>query len=103
MADNEILDSQITASSVFSSVVKPSFGRLNLTKNKNRKGGWSAGQHDTNPWLQVDFLVLTTVTKISTQGRQDLRWWTKTYKISYSFDGASFEFYKKDGQIKVRE
>lgn len=83
--------------------MNPANGRLNLTTSSGVRGAWTPSSDDDHPWLQVDFLQATAVTKISTQGRHDREAWVESYRISWSNDGENFEFYKKEGQIKVGE
>jgi hypothetical protein len=55
-----------------------------------------------NQWLQVDLEQLTVITGISTQGRANCcNQFVKTYIVSYSNDGAQFQPYKEQNQIKV--
>ena len=42
----------------------------------------------------MDLGGITEVTKIGTQGRAELYEWVTGYKVSYSYDGGYFEFYK---------
>jgi len=42
----------------------------------------------------VDLGDITIVTKIGTQGRAEVYEWVTEYKVSYSYDGGYFEFYK---------
>ena len=59
-------------------------------------GAWSTKSKQQGQWIQVDLGDITKVTKIGTQGRQDKYQWVTEYKVSYSFDGGYFEFYKHD-------
>lgn len=42
----------------------------------------------------MDLGDIAKVTKIGTQGRAELYEWVTEYKVSYSYDGGYFEFYK---------
>lgn len=98
MGSGTILDSQITASSVYSSPYAPSMGRLN---SQVHEGSWSALVLDVNQWFQVDFLQNVTLSKVATQGRHSYPQWVLSYMLSYSRDGSAFETYKQCGGDKV--
>ena len=98
MGNGAILDSQITASSVYSSNLAPARARLN---SQVHGGSWSALALDVNQWFQVDFLQNVTLSKVATQGRQSYPQWVLSYLLSYSMDGSTFETYKQCGGDKV--
>lgn len=101
MASGEILDSQITASSRYTNY-KASYARLNMTNDNGMiAGGWIKARSDENSWLKVDFLQITTVNEISTQGRVLQDRWVTSYNISYGNDGVNFQFHEENGQTKV--
>ena len=56
---------------------------------------WATLNLEQGQWIQVDLGDITKVTKIGTQGRGDSSQWVTEYKVSYSFDGGYFEFYKQ--------
>ena len=57
MANYQILDSQITASSEFHSSHGTANARLNgTTIPQEWVAAWVASPGDANPWLQVDFI-----------------------------------------------
>ena len=104
-----ILDSQFSSSSDYGPVIYASHnGRLNNIRWNNQYGCWLPQHSDSNPWLQVDFLWMVTVTEIWTQGRgtriiQYKNCWTKTYKVSYGYNGEDFQFYTENNVEKVRQ
>jgi len=98
MEDGRIQDSQITASSVFSSSVKPANARLNLPFTTERQGGWEAKHSNLYQWLQVDLLKQVNVLAIATQGRDLFNYWVTSYSLQSSDDGAVFIDYN-GGQI----
>ena len=57
---------------------------------------WRTLNKKQGQWIQVDLGAITKVTKIGTQGRGDSSQWVTKYKVSYSFDGGYFEFYKQE-------
>ena len=59
------------------------------------KGGYSTLNKEQGQWIQIDLGDITKVEKIGTQGRGDLSQWVTQYKLSYSYDGGYFEFYKQ--------
>ena len=97
-----IADSQITASSELDVYSSPKRARL-YTKEIGigiGTGAWSSSTNDLNQWLQVDLGKITPVTHVATQGRNSFspgQWVTK-YKLQFSDDGASFLFYKRQGE-----
>jgi len=96
MESGAILDSQISASSVYSITHAAQQARLHF-KATGLTGSWSAGLNDMNQWLQVDLLQTTEVTRIATQGRNKVHQWVTKYKLQYSEDGHTFKFYMQNG------
>ena len=87
---------QLTASSEYSANHAASQGVLNNQKNS---GSWSARTNDYNQWLQVDLGKTMKVTRVATQGRYSgYNQWVTKYKLQYSDDGVSFQYYKEQGQ-----
>ena len=101
MESGSIADSQITASSEWSENHSPKNARLHTRGNgANLKGGWVSLTNDLNQWLQVDLGKITAVTHVATQGRNfypSAQMVTK-YKLQFSDNGASFLFYKRQGE-----
>ena len=98
MENGAISDAQISASSQRHDNNGPHKARLNSRKLGNKKGAWSSLKNDIDQWLQVDLGTYTTVTRIATQGRSDMRQWVTKYRLQYSEDGVNFYFYKALGQ-----
>ena len=105
MESGAIADSQITASSEYDSRYGPKRARL-YTKERATNiifkgaGAWSSLTKDSNQWLQVDLGKTTPVTHVATQGRnsQYTLQCVTSYKLQFSDDGASFLFYKRQGE-----
>ena len=94
MENGAILDEQITASSQWNFNHASFQGRLHF------QGSWSTGTNDLHQWLQVDLgSQYTKVTSVATQGRNDLAQWVTKYKLTYSDDGVTFQYYKEQGQL----
>ena len=99
-----ILDSQMTASSVAPSggymFYLAAYGRL----NGDRGRGWCAGEaKSNNEWLQVDLGKSIQACGLATQGDNDGNEWVKAFKLSYSFDGATWKTYRDEsGKEMVR-
>ena len=93
----KISNSQMTSSSSWSAALATTKGRLYGT------GSWSARANDQNQWIQVDLGKEEVVTAIATQGRSNSNQWVKTFSVSSSSDGNTFESYKADGRLKVRK
>ncbi len=103
MESGEILDAQITASSLFGAYFAAKYGRLNLIQTQHSSGGWSAAIRDSNQWLQVDLgRQYSRVTGVATQGRHNTYQWVTRYKLQYRNDEASFRYYIEQGQTKVK-
>ena len=101
MENGQILDSQITASSQYDVNHGPTNARLNFKAHGGRSGAWSSRRNDVNQWLQIDFNYPATIDEILTQGRQSTNQWVKTYTVSYSNDGFTFNPYRHRGLTKV--
>ena len=103
MESGAIADSQITTSSEWSVYFSSKRARLYTKEIGTRIGGgaWASLTNDLNQWLQVDLGKITPVTHVATQGRNSwfpLQMVTK-YKLQFSDgDGASFLFYKREGE-----
>ena len=101
MESGTITDSQLTASSDLDSNHAIERARLH-TKETDvySRGSWVSAINDLNQWYQVDLGIITPVTHVATQGRNSYspaQMVTK-YKLQFSDDGASFLFYKREGE-----
>ena len=101
MESGAISDSQLTASSELNSYHAIRRARLH-TKETDvySRGSWVSATNDLNQWYQVDLGKVTLVTHVATQGRNSIsptQMVTK-YKLQFSDDGASFLFYKRQGE-----
>ena len=94
MEDERIPDSLITAS-YYNSPTSPSKARLNAS------AAWCTKVNDPNSWLQVDFFWTVIVSRIQTQGRQNVNQWVTKFTVSYRQDGNSFQPYKENDVVKV--
>ena len=103
MENGLIADGQITASSYLSGSHEPFLARLHLKPVPlGRIGAWASLYNDLNQWLQVDYGRQYNVSRIATQGRQDISQWVSKYKLQFSEDGVMFYNYTNElGQIKV--
>ena len=100
MENYAISNGQIRASSQWDANHAAFQGRLYFQVTGNKQGGWSALKSDSKQWLQVDLgSQYTKVTRVATQGRNgaNAQWVTK-YKLQYSNDGVSFQYYREPGQ-----
>jgi len=99
MESGAIKDVQITASSAWSAKLAPYQGRLNRKVGVASSTGSWAARSNANQWLQVDLgNYYTTVSGVATQGRDVYSQWVKQYKLQYSNDGTSFQYYREQGQ-----
>jgi hypothetical protein len=64
-------------------------------------GGWASKRNARGQWLQFNFGGYTSITKILTQGRQDVDQWVTTYTVTYGKDGHRFKTFKTFGRTKV--
>ncbi|XP_022778132.1 protein sidekick-1-like, partial [Stylophora pistillata] len=98
--DDAIPDSSFSASTYFSEVYYPWFGRLNITRSKGR--GWGPKPvNDPADYLQIDLLNDYVICAVATQGANDINEWTTKYNINISFDSAHFYVYKENNAEKV--
>jgi len=65
-----------------------------------RVGAWCAAT-PKNQWLQVDLGMNRYITAVGTQGRHKYYEHVKSYKLAFSQDGATWNYYKKNGEHKV--
>ncbi|KAL9974937.1 hypothetical protein ACROYT_G012046 [Oculina patagonica] len=99
MESGTILDSQITASSVYDANHAAHQARLHFREGGGKFGCWAALYNDIYQWLQVDLQQTTRITRIATQGRNDANHaqWVTKYKLRYGEHGKTFKFYRKTG------
>ena len=96
MESGAIKDGQISASSKYNNNYGGEKARL------WNKGMWLTHILDKNPWLQIDLGGQTKVTAVATQGRISLSHWVSKYKLQYSNDGRTFNYYMEEGREKVK-
>ena len=97
MENGAISDEQLSASSTYSGY-RVTEGRLHSSR------GWAAGSSDVNQWFQVDLRSPhINVTRVATQGRKtgNLQY-VRKYKLQYSDNGVTFQYYKERGQSKIK-
>ena len=101
MESGAIADSQLTASSEYNAYHSTKRSRLHTKEiSALARGAWVSLTNDANQWLQIDVGKVLNVTHIATQGRNTYspsQYVTK-YKVQYSNDGQTFQFYKREGQ-----
>jgi len=99
MESGAISDKQIKASSQWDSNHAPFQGRLHFQRISFKAGSWSAGKNDLHQWLQVDLgSQYSKVTRVATQGRNAYNQWVTKYKLQYSNDGVTFQYYRERGE-----
>ena len=101
LEDGKVPDRAFSASSQWDKYHRANRARLNSVATKRYRGGWSARKNNRRQWLQVKLRRRARITGFSTQGRQDLNQWVRSYSISYSLTGRSFRPYKENGRVKV--
>ncbi|XP_072019705.1 lactadherin-like [Amphiura filiformis] len=98
MANGNIIDDQITASSEYKSRSVAYDGRLNQEKafvqDAYHLGCWLAGKNDNNQWIQVNLMLPKLVTGLVTQGRPDVNYprWVTQYQVQYGNDGRNWQY-----------
>ena len=105
MQSGAITDGQITASSQFDANHGAIHGRLYMKQDGGKVGAWVPRRIDLKQWLQVDLgNLVTKITGVATQGRNGYRWsqWVTMYRLQYSQDGVNFQYYKEQGQTRVK-
>ena len=107
MESGAISDAQISASSEYNADHAAIQGRLNFQETKKKAGSWSARTTNASQWLQIDLgNHPTKVRRLASQGRNynpsrpfgHHSQWVTRYKVQYSNDGSSFQYYKEQGQ-----
>lgn len=97
MERKSISDNQISASSQLDGSHSATQARLN-----SEAGAWSPLTNDLNQWLQVDLGSDTRVTRVATQGSNTYNESVTIYKLQYSDDGVTFQFYKDIGDSSAK-
>ena len=110
MANGLITDQQISASSVYDANHAAKQGRLYFQETQIKSGAWVTPWNQMNQyqWLQIDLRDQDTkVTGVATQGRNYNSWplgahtqWVKKYKLQYSDDGVTFQYYREKRKAK---
>ncbi len=104
MESGAITDTQISASSQATDGHAATHGRLHFQAGSGKAGSWTAGniEANANQWLQIDLIGQYIVTRVATQGRNDADEWVKTYKLQYSNDTASLQYYREQGETSYK-
>ena len=64
---------------------------------------WISTNEDTDPWIQVNFVLTVTIIEILTQGRSLYSQWTRNYMVAFAQKADSFQFYlTENNQKKVK-
>ena len=71
------------------------------TRNFNAQKGWCAKRSDGQHWVQVDLGKILQITKIGTGGLKGKAGYVKSYSLSYSNNGQSWEAVRDGGKKKV--
>ncbi|XP_033124405.1 lactadherin-like [Anneissia japonica] len=77
MESGVIFDSQISASSEYSSTYKAIYGRLDFG------GCWASLTANAQAWISIDLLLEHNITGIQTQGCNRVNEWAQAYTVSY--------------------
>ena len=96
MENGQIHDYQINASSYWNYEHAPYYGRLHSST------GWISDLSDAAPYIAVDFLTITLLCGITTQGYAVDNFVT-SLKISFKVGDNPFNPYRENGHEKVKE
>ena len=101
MEDGRIRNSKITSSSIYSSLARPYYGRLNKVF-QGTGGAWTAANRRAGEYLQIDLGSRKLIHKVATQGRatRHNQYVTK-YILKYSDDGIQWTDYTVNCETKV--
>ncbi|XP_078669286.1 uncharacterized protein LOC144910271 isoform X2 [Branchiostoma floridae x Branchiostoma belcheri] len=104
MAEGQISDCEITASSRADYFRAPARARLNgVWETGGYAGAWCAATNDNNPWIQVKFSGReVNVSAVVLQGRQDQDQWVTQYRFTYSADCQTWNTYYDTGNNDVQ-
>ena len=94
---NKIPDARMTASSYYSGIYHPYYGRL----NEGRGTGWGPKTRVKADYLQVDMGAVHFVCAVATQGGKNYDEWTTSYKLRMSSNGLTWNTYKENNTEKV--
>ncbi|CAH3022884.1 unnamed protein product [Porites evermanni] len=94
MRNGRIRNHKITASSSYNRFHAAWLGRLGRVKTGRYIGAWCAKHKNYNQWFKVDFGRPMKITKIATQGRQDVGHWITSYYVSFSADNIHWAMYR---------
>ena len=101
MENGLLLNSAITASSVYGASTHRSWeARLNNVP-KGNSGAWSAASNKAGQWLQIDLGEERLLTNFATQGRPSSAQWVTSYTILFSSDSVTWTEYRENGVVKV--
>lgn len=94
---------KMSASSQISDMYKASLGWLNNRAWPGVHAGTWCALNNTGQWLQIDLGYLHVVTGVATQGRNSTleQMWVKTYQLSFSKNGKTWEVYKENNITQV--
>nr|XP_034369084.1 contactin-associated protein like 5-3 isoform X3 [Arvicanthis niloticus] len=62
-------------------------------------GGWSPGDSNAQPWLQIDLGNRVEITAVATQGRYGSSDWVTSYHLMFSDTGHNWQHYKQEDNI----
>lgn len=95
MQDGRINNSQISASSTYSSFT-PQKARLRASS------AWAAGQNKPNEYLQIDLITTHIISKVATQGRNGQHeQYVKQYRLKFTLDNLKWTNYIFSGRVMV--
>ena len=98
---NTIPDDKMKASTYYYENESPFLGRLEESRGD---GAWCPSTRgDKTDYLQVDMGKVYFVCGVATQGQRIGDYWTNSYKLQFSLDGNTYDFYTENGNSpKVR-
>ncbi|CAB4028097.1 Hypothetical predicted protein, partial [Paramuricea clavata] len=87
MQSKEITDDLISSSTELAGSYGKKYARL------MSHVAWIPTNEDTDPWIQVNFVLTVTIIEILTQGRSIYTQWTRNYMVAFAQEADYFQFY----------
>ncbi|XP_048585889.1 uncharacterized protein LOC5504791 isoform X2 [Nematostella vectensis] len=97
MGDGRIPDGSLASSSTKDGNTPASNGRLRYTGGQS----WCPSSGDATPYLEIDLGSSHIICVLATQGNPQADEWTTQFKIEFSVNGTSWQYFQSGGTDKV--
>eukprot|EP00057_Strongylocentrotus_purpuratus_P022965 XP_011677439.1 PREDICTED: EGF-like repeat and discoidin I-like domain-containing protein 3 [Strongylocentrotus purpuratus] len=101
MEDGRIKDDQITQSTCWNENHCAFRARLNIRHDNPLTGGWVPQNDDIAKWVKVALKEVKLIGGVVTQGRDQLKQWTSSFKVDLSLDGSDWTTAKDASNSEV--